>query len=93
MSSGGSFRPNDQMHLPGLGVPVDPWTGQYVPPQVVARLEKLKEAERAFRLALHELDGTTEGSRPGDRRMALAFTNLEQASLWAAAAILDHHGG
>ena len=88
MSSG--VRPNDQMHLPGLGVPVDPWTGWVLPPVVVERLKKLKEAERAFRLALHELDGTTEGSRPGNRRMALAFTNIEQATQWAAAAVM--HG-
>ena len=84
----GSARPNDQMHLPGLGVPIDPWTGWVLPPVVVERLKKLKEAERAFRLALHELDGTTEGSRPGNRRMALAFTNIEQATQWAAAAVM-----
>jgi len=86
----GSARPNDQMHLPGLGVPIDPWTGWVLPPVVVERLKKLKEAERAFRLALHELDGTTEGSRPGNRRMALAFTNIEQATQWAATAVM--HG-
>lgn len=90
--SGESARPNDQMRLPGLGVPIDPWTGWVVLPVVTTRLEKLKEAEKAFRLVLHELDGTSEGSRPGDRRMALAFTKLEEASLWASAAILDHHG-
>ena len=86
----GSARPNDQMHLPGLGVPIDPWTGWVLPPVVVERLKKLKEAEKAFRLTLHELDGTTEGSRPGNRRMALAFTNVEQAMQWAAAAVM--HG-
>lgn len=88
MSTG--LRPNDQMHLPGLGVPVDPWTGYVLPPVVTARLTKLKEAEKAFRLVLHELDGTTEGSRPGNRRMALAFTSLETTLMWAGNAIL--HG-
>jgi hypothetical protein len=88
MSSG--LRPNDQMHLPGLGVPVDPWTGHLLPPVVGLRLRKLIEAEKAFRLVLHELDGTTEGSRPGNRRMAIAFTHLETAMLWAGNAIL--HG-
>ena len=84
----GSARPNDQMSLPGLGVPVDPWTGQLIKPVTSARLARLKEAERAFRLTLHDLDGTTEGSRPGNRRMALAFTKLEEAMLWAGEAIL-----
>ena len=89
MSTG--LRPNDQMHLPGLGVPVDPWTGFVLPPVITARLQKLKEAERNFRLTLHELDGTTEGSRPGNRRMAIAFEKLEEAQQWAAAAVM--HGG
>lgn len=83
------LRPNDQMHLPGLGVPVDPWTGHPLPPVVTARLHKLREAERAFRLVLHELDGTTEGSRPGNVSMAAAFTRLEEAVMWASNAILD----
>jgi hypothetical protein len=78
------------MHLPGLGVPVDPWTGHVLPQVIVTRLVRLKEAERAFRLLLHELDGTTEGSRPGNRRMALAFTKLEEAMLWAGEAVM--HG-
>jgi len=84
----GSARPNDQMHLPGLGVPVDPWTGWVLKPVVTQRLQRLKEAEKAFRLVLHELDGTSEGSRPGNRRMALAFTKLEEAMLWAGNAVL-----
>jgi hypothetical protein len=88
MSSG--LRPNDQMHLPGLGVPVDPWTRQQLQPVISERLNRLRIAEREFRLVLHELDGTTEGSRPGNRRMALAFTSLEQAMLWAGEAVL--HG-
>lgn len=90
--TGSGARPNEQMRLPGLGVPVDPRTGWPIQPVVTERLNKLKEAEKAFKLVLHELDGTSEGSRPGDRRMALAFTKLEEASLWASAAILDHHG-
>jgi hypothetical protein len=85
----GSVRPNDQMHLPGLGVPVDPWTGFPLSQISTSRLQRLREAERVFRLVLHELDGTTEGSRPGNRRMALAFTHLEETLLWAGAAILS----
>jgi len=84
----GSARPNDQMHLPGLGVPVDPWTGYVLMPVITERLKKLKEAERAFRLVLHELDGTTEGSLPGNRNMALAFTKLDETAMWAFAAII-----
>lgn len=76
------------MHLPGLGVPVDPWTGFVLKPIVSARLARLRDAEKSFRLTLHELDGTTEGSRPGNRRMALAFTKLEEAMLWAGEALL-----
>ena len=89
----GSERPNDQMHLPGLGVPVDPWTGFPLKPVVTERLVALKDAERVFRELLHTLDGSSIGSRPGDRRMALAFTKLEEATMWASAAVLDHHGG
>jgi hypothetical protein len=85
----GSARPNDQMHLPGLGVPVDPWTGWVLKPITTQRLQKLKEAEREFRLLLHELDGTTEGSATGNRRMALAFTKLEEAMLWAGSAVIE----
>jgi hypothetical protein len=84
-----TMRPNDQMHLPGLGVPVDPWTGHVLPPVVTARLQQLKAAEREFRLTLHALDGTTEGSSPGNRSMALAFTKLEEAVMWAADAVLE----
>ena len=87
------FRPNEQMRLPGLGVPVDPFNGELLPAVTLARLERLKTAEDVFRQILHELDGTTLGSRPGDRRMALAFTKLEEAVMWASAAVLDHHGG
>jgi hypothetical protein len=76
------------MHLPGLGVPVDPWTGYVLMPVITERLKKLKEAERAFRLVLHELDGTTEGSLPGNRNMALAFTKLDETAMWAFAAVI-----
>jgi hypothetical protein len=85
------FRPNDQMHLPGLGVPVDPRTGELLSPVVIARFARLRDAEGVFRQILHELDGTSLGSRPGDRRMALAFTKLEEALMWASAALLDHY--
>jgi hypothetical protein len=88
-----AMRPHEQMSLPGLGVPVDPWTGELLKPVVFARLERLKNAEGVMRQILHELDGTTLGSRPGDRRMALAFTHLEQSIMWATAAVLDHYGG
>jgi hypothetical protein len=86
------MRPNDQMSLPGFGVPVDPQTGERLSPVLVSRIARLNEAEKVFRQALHDLDGTTMGSRPGDRRMALAFTKLEEATMWASAAILGHHG-
>jgi hypothetical protein len=78
------------MHLPGFGVPVDPWTGHALKPIVIARLSKLKECETAFRLCLHELDGTTVGSKPGDRRMERAFVKLDEAVQWASAAIMEH---
>jgi hypothetical protein len=87
--SGGSVRPNSQMALPGLGIPVDPWTGHVLPPIVTERLKKLKEAELAFRLVLHELDGTTEGSRPGNRHMARAFDKLDDAVHSAFSAIMS----
>jgi len=79
------------MHLPGLGVPIDPMTGELLTPVVLARLRRLKDAEAMFRVILHELAGTTPGSRPGDGRMAMAFTKLEESMLWATAAILDHY--
>ena len=41
-----SFRPNDQMHLPGLGVPVDPWTGASAAAGRHRAAARLKEAER-----------------------------------------------
>jgi hypothetical protein len=76
------------MSLPGLVVPVNPWTGQAMRPVVIERMTRLKEAQKAFRLALHELDGTTEGSMPGNRSMAVAFTKLDEATMWAGNAIL-----
>ena len=87
-----SFRPNEQMRLPGLGVPVDPTTGELLSTTTIARLARLRDAEGVMRQILHELDGTSPGSRPGDRRMALAFTSLEQSIMWATAAVLDHYG-
>jgi hypothetical protein len=88
-----SFRPNEQMRLPGLGVPVDPQTGELLSTTTIARLARLKDAEGVVRQIFHELDGTSLGSRPGDRRMALAFVKLEEAVLWASAAVLDHYPG
>lgn len=85
------FRPNEQMHLPGLGVPVDPGSGELLAPVTMARLARLRDAEGVVRQIFHELDGTSPGSRPGDRRMALAFTRLEEALMWATAAVLDHY--
>jgi hypothetical protein len=87
------FRPNEQMHLPGLGVPVDPSTGELLAPVTLARIARLRDAEGVFRQILHELDGSSLGSRPGDRRMALAFTKLEETMMWAQAALLDHFPG
>ena len=88
-----SLRPNDQMSLPGLGVPVDPQSGERLTAVVMQRIQRLKDADGVCRQVLHELDGTTPGSRPGDRRMAMAFTKLDEAIMWATAAILNHHGG
>jgi len=85
------FRPNEQMHLPGLGVPVDPRTGELLSTAALARLARLKDAEGVVRQILHELDGSSLGSRPGDRRMAIAFTKLEEVMMWATAAVLDHY--
>ena len=86
------LRPNEQMHLPGLGVPIDPWTSELLKPVTMARLQRLKDVDGIVRQILHELDGTTLGSRPGDRRMLMAFTKLEEAVMWASAAVLGHHG-
>jgi hypothetical protein len=80
------------MSLPGLGVPVDPHTGQLLSRLAISRLAQLNETVKVLRQVLHDLDGTTLGSRPGDRRMALAFTKIEEAQMWASAAILDHYG-
>lgn len=88
-----SFRPNEQMRLPGIGVPIDPLTGELIQSVTLARIARLKDAEGVVRQILHELDGTSIGSRPGDRRMRLAFTKLEEAMMWASAAVLDHYPG
>jgi hypothetical protein len=88
-----TVRPNEQMHLPGLGIPVDPHTGHPIKQVIIDRLRQLKDAEQHLLGVLHALDGTTMGSRPGDRRMALAFTRLEEAVMWAEAAILDRGDG
>ena len=85
----GSHRPNDQMSLPGLGVPVDPWTGEQLLPVVIQRLSGLRDAEKAYREVLHELAGTTYGTPPGDKRMAYAFTKLDESTMWAFAAIIN----
>ena len=85
------FRSNEQMRLPGIGVPIDPRTGELLSTTTMSRLARLKDAEGVMRQILHELDGTSPGSRPGDRRMALAFTSLEQSIMWATAAVLDHY--
>jgi hypothetical protein len=87
-----SIRPHEQMSLPGFGIPVDPLTGERLSPTQITRISTLNEAAKVLRLLLHDLDGTTPGSRPGDRRMALAFTKLEEAQMWATAAVLDHYG-
>jgi hypothetical protein len=85
------FRPNEQMRLPGLGVPIDPRTGELLSNTTIARLARLGDAEGVMRQIFHELDGTSPGSRPGDRRMAQAFVKLEEAIMWASAAVLDHY--
>jgi hypothetical protein len=73
-----------------LAVPVDPFTGFPLPSVAQARITRYRDAEREFRLVLHELAGTTEGSHPGDRRMAKAFDRLDELGLWVVAGILDH---
>jgi hypothetical protein len=87
------MRPNDQMSLPGLGVPVDPHNGYPIKHVTLERLRQLKDAEKVMLAVLHTLDGTTVGSRPGDRRMLMAFTKVEEAIMWAEAAILDRGDG
>jgi hypothetical protein len=86
------FRPNEQMRLPGLGVPVDPRTGELLNPVVMARLARLKDAEGIVRQIFHELDGSTIGSPPGHRGMVHAFNKLDEAMMWAAASVLGHAG-
>lgn len=90
--SGNASRPNEEMRPPPLGVPVDPVTGWPLQQRTLNRIKRLRDAEREFRVVLHELDGTSEGSSPGNRRMALAFTKLEEAMLWATEAVLDRGG-
>jgi hypothetical protein len=68
-------------------------TGELLQPVALARLRRLQDAEGIVRQILHELDGSTMGSRSGDRRMALAFTKLEETMMWATAAIMDHYPG
>ena len=91
MASG--LRPNDQMHLPGIGVPVDYCTGEILKPEILRRVRRLREAEVEFCRVMHELDGTSEGSRPGDRRMAQAFNRFEETIMWVEAAILNRGEG
>ena len=81
-------RPHDP--TPSLAVPVNPWTGWPLPSATLERIRRYKEAEQTFRRALHELDGTTEGSRPGDRRMAIAFTKLDEVTLWVLANLVEY---
>ena len=73
-----------------LAVPVDPFTGSPLAPVTLERIRRYREAELLFRSVLHELDGTTEGTRPGDPRMAAAFTKLDELGMWVAAVLLDH---
>lgn len=84
-------RPHDPM--PSLGVPVNPWTGFPISPVILARVQRYKELERAFRVLLHELDGTTEGTPPGDHRMAQAFLKLDEVTLWVLASLLEYESG
>ena len=74
-------------------MPVNPWTGFPISSVVLARIQRYKEAEHAFLAVLHELDGTSEGSRPGDPRMAEAFLKLDEVTLWVVAALLEHERG
>jgi hypothetical protein len=85
-----TLRPHDP--VPQLAVPVDPWTGWPLPPATTGRLHRYREAERHFRLTLHELDGTTEGTLSGDARMQKAFERLDETTHWVLAMLLDHRG-
>ena len=76
-------------HTP-LAVPVDPFTGFPIASTTLERIRRYQEAAALFRAVLHELDGTTEGSRPGDRRMVIAFTKLDELGMWVSATLLDH---
>jgi hypothetical protein len=82
------MQPRDQVLQ--LGVPVNPWTGRPLPPVLFERVQRYRQAEREFRLALHELTGTTEGSRPGDARMIEAFRKLDEVTLWMLAGLLQY---
>ena len=74
MSSG--FRPNDQMHLPGLGVPIDPWTGELLQAgDDRAAASGSRKPSGIVRLILHELDGTTWARGPA----TAAWRGLHQA--------------
>ena len=81
------MRPHDPVP-PGIAYPVDPWTGHPLKPVTQARIARLKEASEAFLRALHDLDGTSYGTRPGDPRMASAFTKVDEAVMWATWALL-----
>ena len=91
MSSG--FRPNEQMILPGLGIPVDPLTGELLSPVAdhadlgaQRSRESVPPAPPRTRRHHSGLDG------PATAAWRMAFTKLEEAQMWATAAVLDHYG-
>lgn len=85
------MRPHDPIP-PGIAYPVDPWTGFPLKPVQQERMQRLRNAAKDFRQALHDLSGTTLGSPPGDPRMAMAFQRLGEALMWAQDAVLDREG-
>lgn len=76
--------------VPQLGVPVDPWTGYPLAPVILARIQRYREADKAFRLVLHELDGSSEGTRPGNACMIEAFYKLDEVRQWVLTSLLEH---
>ena len=54
---------------------------------VRARLAELAEAFARFSDTLHKFDGTQSGAPFGSRDMAVAYTHLQTAWLWAREAV------
>lgn len=57
------------------------------PALIKARVEELAVAFKAVSDAMHKFDGTQEDATFGGREMAVAFTHLQTAHLWAQFAV------